>query len=115
VQNYLDEVAYQLHRAEKTGKELGVDNPLWKSKLNYFVAHAHLQMGQVRRRVLNNEVILHDEKVFSVFQPHTEWISKGKAALTCPVSLNRRSRAACMFSQRVHPYGRTTIQPRTGE
>jgi transposase, IS5 family len=81
VQHYLDEVDYQLKRAENTSKELFASNPLLKSKLNYYIAHATLQMGQVRRRVFNKEVIPHDEKVFSVFQPHTEWISKGKAGV----------------------------------
>lgn len=33
----------------------------------------------MRRRILKKEVIPHEEKVFSVFEPYTEWISKGKA------------------------------------
>ena len=85
VRNYLDEVDYQLQRAENTGKELGANKPLFKSELKYYIAHANLQIGQIRRRVFNNEVIPHEEKVFSVFQPHTEWISKGKAGV--PVEL----------------------------
>ena len=43
-----------------------------------FGAHAMLQTDQMRRR-LSGETIPHDEKVFSVFEEHTEWISKGKA------------------------------------
>ena len=39
--------------------------------------------------LLNNvavgEVIAHEDKVFSIFEPHTEWISKGKAGV--PVEL----------------------------
>jgi transposase, IS5 family len=44
-----------------------------------------MQIDQTRRRVLDVEVIPHKEKVFSIFQPHTEWISKGKAGvwITC--------------------------------
>src|SRR5690606_33918247 len=34
------------------------------------------------------ETIPHSEKVFSIFQPHTEWISKGKAGV--PVELGLR-------------------------
>ncbi len=34
------------------------------------------------------EKIPHDEKIFSIFEPHTEWISKGKAGL--PVELGLR-------------------------
>jgi hypothetical protein len=34
---------------------------------------------------MNDETIPHDEKVFSIFEEHTEWISKGKAGV--PVEL----------------------------
>lgn len=47
--------------------------------------HAIRQIDQTRRRVIHGEVIPHDEKVFSIFEPHTEWISKGKAGV--PVEL----------------------------
>ena len=53
-----------------------------------YVAHAERQMDQIRRRVIWGEVIPHAEKVFSVFEPHTEWISKGKAGV--PVELGLR-------------------------
>ncbi len=43
--------------------------------------HALRQIDQTERRVLNGEAILHEEKVFSIFEPHTEWISKGKAGV----------------------------------
>ena len=42
-------------------------------------------MDQTTRRVIHGEVIPHEEKVFSIFEPHTEWISKGKAGV--PVEL----------------------------
>ena len=38
-------------------------------------------MDQVERRLLNGESIAHQEKVFSVFEEHTRWISKGKAGV----------------------------------
>lgn len=53
-----------------------------------FMVHAERQIDQVRRRVINGESIPHDEKVFSVFEEHTEWISKGKAGV--PVELGLR-------------------------
>lgn len=40
-----------------------------------------------RRRVLLGEAIPHGEKVFSIFQPHTEWISKGKAGVPMELGL----------------------------
>ncbi len=56
-----------------------------------FVAHARRQMDQVERRLLRDETIPHSEKVFSIFQEHTRWISKGKAGtpveLGVPVAL----------------------------
>ena len=32
----------------------------------------------IERRLLKGEAIQSAEKVFSIFEPHTEWISKGK-------------------------------------
>jgi len=46
-----------------------------------FLAHAERQIDQIRRRVLCSETIRHHEKVFSIFEEHTEWISKGKAGV----------------------------------
>ena len=47
-----------------------------------------VRIEQIRRRVLLGETIPHGEKVFSIFQPHTEWISKGKAG--APMELGLR-------------------------
>jgi IS5 family transposase len=46
-----------------------------------YIKHAERQIDQVRRRVMEGEVIPHDEKVFSVFEEHTEWLCKGKAGV----------------------------------
>ena len=32
----------------------------------------------LERRIIKGEAIPHEEKVFSIFQPYTEWINKGK-------------------------------------
>ncbi len=45
------------------------------------LGHARRQLDQVERRLLHGEKIPHDEKVFSIFEPHTRWISKGKAGV----------------------------------
>lgn len=50
-----------------------------------FIQHAQRQINQIDRRVVQGEKIPHEEKVFSLFQSHTEWISKGKAGV--PVEL----------------------------
>jgi len=46
-----------------------------------YIAHAERQIDQIRRRVVEGEEIPHSEKVFSIFEEHTEWISKGKAGV----------------------------------
>ncbi len=46
---------------------------------------AKTQIDQINRRVFQGEKIPHQEKIFSVFEPHTRWISKGKAGV--PVEL----------------------------
>ncbi len=53
-----------------------------------FIGHANRQIDQIYRRVILKEVIPHKEKLFSLFNPFTEWISKGKAGV--PVELGLR-------------------------
>lgn len=67
------------------------NNPLHiaaRIEIESFIAHANRQIDQTRRRVILGETIPHAEKVFSVFETHTEWISKGKAGV--PVELGLR-------------------------
>ena len=42
--------------------------------------HAYLEkhIDLITRRLINGEVIPHEEKMFSLFETHTEWITKGK-------------------------------------
>lgn len=49
--------------------------------IEHYIWHAERQIDQIRRRVLDGETIPHHEKVFSIFEEHTEWISKGKAGV----------------------------------
>ena len=42
-------------------------------------------LDQVRERLLEGQQIPAQEKIYSVFEPHTRWISKGKAG--CPQEL----------------------------
>jgi len=53
-----------------------------------FKGHAKRQINQINRRIILQEIIPHSEKVFSLFNPFTEWISKGKAGV--PVELGLR-------------------------
>jgi transposase, IS5 family len=54
-------------------------------EIKRFTKDSERQISQINRRVILGESIPPDEKVFSIFQPHTEWISKGKAGV--PVEL----------------------------
>ena len=55
------------------------------AEIRMYINHAYRQIDQISRRVINDEKIPHNEKVFSVFEEYTEWISKGKAGV--PVEL----------------------------
>jgi len=46
-----------------------------------YVGYAEKFIDQINRRVIDGETIPHNEKVFSIFEEHTEWISKGKAGV----------------------------------
>jgi transposase, IS5 family len=70
--------------SEKKLLELGVD-PFLFDNIHYFATHAEKQIDLIIRRVIQGEKIPHGEKVFSVFEPHTEWVCKGKAGV--PVEL----------------------------
>ena len=53
-----------------------------------YIIHAKRQIDQIKTRVMNDVKIPHSEKVFSIFEEHTEWICKGKAGV--PVELGLR-------------------------
>lgn len=56
--------------------------------LKYFKEHLDNHIDLVSRRILNGETIPHSEKVFSLFEPYTEWIQKGKAGNRPELGLN---------------------------
>lgn len=89
--DYLELAESFLARARLTRRRLhiGCAVPLAAfSALDDYMAHSERQIDQIRRRVLAGERIPHAEKVFSIFEPHTEWINKGKAGV--PVELGLR-------------------------
>lgn len=47
-------------------------------ELVYYVSMVDKHIDLLERRVLNGEQIPHGEKVFSIFENHAEWLSKGK-------------------------------------
>lgn len=90
-QNYLNASQLLIHRAEETLRAETFITACPAMNINIiqtFIDHGKRQVDLVKRRLIDNEKIPHDEKVFSLFQPHTEWISKGKAGV--PVELGVR-------------------------
>ena len=86
---YLDLAEQQVTRAEETANALRTMGLFDAAQpIEGYMEHARRQTDQIRRRVLQGEKIPHSEKVFSIFEPHTEWISKGKAGV--PVELGLR-------------------------
>ena len=86
---YLKEARALIQKVKETLTVLRlVASPQVVEEIDSYRVHADRQMDQIRRRVILGEVIPHHEKVFSVFESHTEWISKGKAGV--PVELGLR-------------------------
>jgi len=89
-QNYLSEVEYQLARVRETlekleNSETDFVKPIFV--IRQYFTHAERQLDQLRRRVIAGETIAHEQKVFSIFEPHTEWIVKGKAVVSQELGL----------------------------
>jgi hypothetical protein len=92
IQALLDRSSELLTRASNTLMQLrAIPDPaalLFTREIECFQAHAERQIDQIHRRAIHGEVIPHGEKVFSLFEEHTEWIVKGKAGV--PVELGLR-------------------------
>jgi len=86
-QNYIDVCQSFVLKAKETIRILreirilSLSQDLRLNAVEEYIRHAERQIDQIQRRVIFDEKILHEEKVFSIFEPHTEWISKGKAGV----------------------------------
>ena len=81
VKAFLELCGTLMARVEET-RILLTDNELAQKEaktLEDLITHARRQSTQIERRVLCDDKIPHGEKVFSIFEPHTRWISRGKA------------------------------------
>ena len=85
-QGYLDKARRTLTLIEQQGAGTLIDLVRTKEIEGYMV-HAVRQIDQIKRRVIDGEVIAHAEKVFSIFETHTEWICKGKAGVPMELGL----------------------------
>jgi hypothetical protein len=89
-QEYID-LAEQYIKRARMGitilNEMGIGNIARIMVIEHFIGHAERQIDQIRRRVIKGEKIPHNEKTFSIFEEHTEWISKGKAGVSQELGL----------------------------
>lgn len=76
-QAYLDLAKQSLEKLEVTFKT--IKGNILSVEVDPFLKHAHRQIDQIDRRILKGETIPTAEKVYSLFEPHTEWVNKGKA------------------------------------
>ena len=86
-QAYIDCAALQLAKAQ-TQLELLKSSGVFfiqQGEIEQYQQYAKTFIDQIERRVIKGEAINHEEKIFSIFEPHTEWVSKGKAGV--PVEL----------------------------
>ena len=87
--NYLSEAERLIEKSDLTIQKLACLGKVFEvEKIEHYIKHAERQIAQIDRRVLKGEVIPHSEKVFSIFEEHTEWVCKGKAGV--PVELGVR-------------------------
>jgi len=85
---YLEFAETIIERARETIFSIRFDSIVVQLRIQEilkYIADAERQIDQIRRRVIEGETIPHEEKVFSIFEEHTEWINKGKAGV--PVEL----------------------------
>ncbi len=87
VQEYLSLCQFLVEKLACTQKALeacGIED----EKIPYYLRHARRQIDQVERRLIKGEVIPHDEKVFSIHEEHTRWITKGKAGVIAELGVS---------------------------
>ncbi len=85
-QSYLDRAYLTLEYLEKKAM-LSVVQSLVGIEIKRYMVDVERQIDQINRRVIKAETIPHHEKVFSIFEPHTEWIVKGKAGVPMELGL----------------------------
>jgi len=50
------------------------------AEIEHFRSLGQKILSQARRRVIGGEKVPNDEKIFSIFEPHTELLKRGKAS-----------------------------------
>lgn len=83
--DYIELVESYVIKCKKTIQNLqGIESETDEETLKEIcekIEKAELLLDQIDRRAIKGETIPHDEKIFSIFEEHTEWIKKGKAGV----------------------------------
>ncbi len=81
---YLTVAKTVIEKAEQALSFISTDDICLQIKMDEilkYIGYAEKFIDQINRRVIDGDTIPHNEKVFSIFEEHTEWISKGKAGV----------------------------------
>jgi len=81
VRNYLSKARALLDKLERSKEILPVadiTDMLIMLELDRFIGLLDKHIDLLERRIIKGEQIPHDEKLFSIFEEYTEWITKGK-------------------------------------
>ncbi len=87
---YIDTMGPLMERAEESVKPYRRGNPRYEAMVEQillFCDDGKTLIDQIKRRCFKGETIPHEEKIFSLFERHTEWISKGKAGISQELGL----------------------------
>lgn len=76
VLGFAEEVAEGLLRRQRS---LGLGAVALAAEFDHYLALGARVVDQTTRRVLHGEQVPNDEKLFSIFEPHTELLKRGKA------------------------------------
>jgi transposase, IS5 family len=75
-QAYLNQAQLYLNTLNRTLKKL---DKFSRSFIQPYIDHSARQIQQTYERVIEHKTIESSQKVYSIFEPDTEWVNKGKA------------------------------------
>lgn len=75
-QAYLDQAQLYLNKLSQTLKKL---DEFSRCSIVPYIDHSTRQLQQTYDRVIEHKTIESSQKVYSIFEPDTEWVNKGKA------------------------------------
>lgn len=83
VKKYLSKASWIKQKLSKSKEEILNESQSKKiiellTGLHYYEQMLAKHIDLVERRIIKGEKIPHEEKIFSIFEPYTEWIQKGK-------------------------------------